>query len=399
MDRRNAPLALLPDNGTSLLRRELEAAFAGAGWRVLRLSPEALAPEPLARALSLPPGRSVLPGMPELVFSVNFQGLDKRGENYALLKARGVPVAVWCVDNPWNLVSGLRTEFWKDLQLFVTDPGFIPDLEAHGARQVRFLPLATDPALFTPDPAAPDPASGDGARDKGPLVFVGRSAFPDKERFFLGQSVPEELLHEALTRLRDGQRSDFFWWLEKMHPENGDARLWPGSAARRASLGAEQCSQAWRAACLRAAAPLGLTVYGDAGWEKLLPPGPAGKKAPELRPPLDYYSGLARVYGAAPLSLNVTSLLLPQGLTQRHFDVWAAGGFLLSDATPGLALFPDELTAPMRFTAARDIPALATALLKDRPFRRDLSRRWREHILAEHSYARRIKTVLETVFG
>ena len=73
-------------------------------------------------------------------------------------------------------------------------------------------------------------------------------------------------------------------------------------------------------------APAGLVVVGDKGWKHHLPPGP-----PEtpLLPPVDYYTTLPGLYRAASYTFNVTSLLLPGGLTQRHFDVWRAGGFLL----------------------------------------------------------------------
>ena len=38
---------------------------------------------------------------------------------------------------------------------------------------------------------------------------------------------------------------------------------------------------------------------------------------------------------------------MSEALTQRHFDVWAAGGFLLTDRTPGLDIFPRELVEPI----------------------------------------------------
>jgi spore maturation protein CgeB len=77
--------------------------------------------------------------------------LDKHGDIYAECKKNALPVAVWLVDNPWNIVSGLRDVFWKEVFLFVTDPSFIPGLKAHGAKHVYFLPLATDPEIFNTD--------------------------------------------------------------------------------------------------------------------------------------------------------------------------------------------------------------------------------------------------------
>jgi spore maturation protein CgeB len=102
---------------------------------------------------------------------------------------------------------------------------------------------------------------------------------------------------------------------------------------------------------------------------------------------VDYYSGLAEIYREASFSLNLTSLLLPHGLTQRHFDVWACGGFLLTDDTPGLKIFPQELARAVTFEtpeqAAELLRSLAAAPLR----KEELRRAWQEHILEEHSYA------------
>lgn len=381
---------LTPQADNKLVWRESVRALERAGLDVAVWPESAITPQNLARMYALPPERSGLTGHPSLYFSVNFHGLDKHGEIASMLESKGVPVAVWCVDNPWNLLSGLRTDFWKKLHLFVTDPSFLPGLKAHGAQRASFLPLATDPDIFFPRATA-DEKNKDGA----PLVFVGRSSFPGKERFFVGQAVPEDALAEALSRIRKGQRTDFFWWLNKLKTDA--TPLWPGSAGRRASLAAEESSLAWRAACLREAANPGLTIYGDSGWAKRFTSGNAGKNMPTLCPPLDYYTQLAAVYAAAPFSLNMMSFLLPGGLNQRHFDVWAAGGFCLMDDCPGLGLFPRDLTEAVAFGSPEDIPERVAYFRKNSEEKRRLTAGWRGHILAEHTYSRRINTMIATL--
>ena len=380
-----------------LVWREAVNALRRAGYMVEPRKEETLSSGNLARMLALPPERSGLDKHPDLFFSINFHGLDKFGENVAVLRGKGIPVAVWCVDNPWNLLSGLRTDFWKELFLFVTDPGFIPGLVAHGARRAFFLPLATDPGIFCPGGPSRHGATQHGS-EGAPLAFVGRSAFPDKERFFVGQHVPEGLLEEAKSRLRAGKRADFFWWLKALERESAVTPLWPGSAARRASLGAEESSLAWRAACLHEAASVGLTMYGDAGWAEHFPPDDACGSAPKLCPPLDYYTQLPAVYANAPFSLNLMSFLLPHGLNQRHFDVWAAGGFCLMDDCPGLDLFPPELTRPVMFGKPTDIPERVAYFEKNSEEKHRLAAAWREHILREHTYAVRMREMMRILF-
>ena len=148
-------------------------------------------------------------------------------------------------------------------------------------------------------------------------------------------------------------------------------------------LGAEICSQANRARWVRAGLEAGMRVVGDAGWQDLLP-------GLEVLPPVDYYTVLPDIYRRAGAVLNVTSLLLPQSLSQRHFDVWAAGGLLLSDATPGLRLFPEALTRPVTLSSPADLLPRLAALRADPARTRELRQAWREHIRSGHAYSHRV---------
>ncbi len=99
-------------------------------------------------------------------------------------------------------------------------------------------------------------------------------------------------------------------------------------------------------------------------------------------------------YASARYVLGAASLLLPHALSQRHFDVWAAGGCLLTDATPGLDLFPAELTRPITYRTAREIPEL---LRRPDQERTALIAAWRTHIAAAHTYRHRVRTILESL--
>ena len=366
---------VLPASDHDLLARELSQAFAAHGPDVLRPSPEDTAerlPDLLSRR------------RPRLFFSVNFKGLDPYGRVFHLLKAAGVPVVVWCVDNPLHLLSGLKAPFWRETHLFVTDDWFLPTLRRLGCERARRLPLAACPQFFETNTV---PSGFDVSES---LVFVGRSAFPGKKGFFSGCGVSEEDRREAADRIAAGGRPDFSWWLDKL----GVSPSWPDTDIRRAGFGAEESGLALRTACLSHAAEAGnLAVFGDAGWRGRLP------KRAVLHPEVDYYGPLASLYREARFSLNMTSLLLPRGLTQRHFDVFAAGGCLLTDATPGLDLFPSELTSPLVFTAPGEIGPAMSRLDKDRGLRRDLCAAWRDLLLREHQYVHRTAVVLDALEG
>ena len=384
---------LLPGNDGQLLHQELRTALAECGFGPVV---DAL-PQPTAGMCGAQAGREdeflarwrtlLHRGKPALLLSVNLRGLDADGRVFELCRALGISVALWFVDNPWHVLSGARLPWWRDAHIFVTDASFVDSLRACGAGRVFHLPLAVAPHMWRDLPEfAPSSINM-----TSPL-FVGRSAFPEKERFFAAASVPQALEAEAarLLEVSTGPQDapHFFWWHDKL-----GGTLWPGYDARRPGLGAERCAQANRRRWLLTAGEGsvgGLRVIGDDGWKPLLPDT-------EILPPVDYYTALPEVYARAEAVLNVTSLLLPQSLSQRHFDVWASGGLLLSDATSGLKIFPVELTEPMTLRGPSDFMVKRAWFRAHPQAARDLRRAWREHLRAQHGYEQRIQQIIETL--
>lgn len=363
-----AVLLARPDRG--LMEPELARSLAALGRKCIDI--------PADRALQTI--TAVLDReVPALFLCVNGAGLDPDGLLFSLLAAAGVPVALWCVDNPFHVLGRFRAPFWKKTLVCVTDDWFVAPLRELGARSVHHLPLAASRHFFEARPT-----SG----LKGRALFVGRSTFPGRDGFFAGCRLPEALVAAARAGLAAGERADFGWWLAKL----GLSPTWPDKTTRLAGYGAETTGQAWRAACLNALArTMALTIHGDPGWRALVPEA-------TLAGPVDYYGGLAGCYAAAAVTVNLTSPLLPRGLTQRHFDVWAAGGVLISDATPGLALFPAALTRPVTFTTPGDIGRLARELARDTPLRTELTAGWRELLKTQHTYEQRLSRLFDLAF-
>ena len=398
---------ILPGSEENLLRKELALAFTARGFAVSQVRPEVLHKDGHESSLPalLDKGRSLL-------CSINGAGLGSLKTTLALLEKAGGKAVLWFVDNPWNVLSSFREPQWRSIPIAVTDHSFIPGLRQHGAACVLHLPLAACQEIMGgPPPVLPGPLA--------PLVFVGRSAFPGKEGYFEGQSVPPDLLATAVAAMMPASpddpfpptenhlatctpqgpaRPDFGWWLRQLGMEDGQTRLWPGKTNRKPAFGAETCSLYWRGSVLDEAAraakrvfslPDGvhsLDIFGDTGWLETLPPHS------RLHQPVDYYTRLQGIYANARYSLAVTSLQLPAGLNQRHFDVWMAGGVCLSDATPGLGLFPNELVQPIRFDGLDSLQNKLETLEKiNRP---SLVQDWKTCLLASHTYGHRIERLL-----
>lgn len=363
-----APAVYLPGDSTTLLHRELVWACSklGLGPIVQCLSGEN--EESLELAFAGHP--------PAFCLSVNGRGLDVRGRLFALFKALHVPCAMWIVDNPWHVLSRFKLPWWKEANLFVTDPSFIPALSSEGVKHVNYLPLACAPHMWRPLRDADHYASTDN------LLFVGRSAFPAKERFFAAVRLPQHLMDQSKALLATGPAPDIHWWYRQCATV-----FWPGSDARIAGAGAEQCSQEKRVQWLEAAIALGCEVVGDQWWQKLLPQS-------RPMPPVDYYGSLPDLYAQALGVLNVTSLQLPQSLNQRHFDVWAAGGLLITDKTPGLELFPAELTSEIALDNPSQLSGLLSRIRQERHHFHQIRMAWRECLANAHSYPIRLKSLI-----
>lgn len=375
----DVPALILPGDAHTLLHQELCAAAAAlrlptVPWPARVGQPQQI-PALLRRLADLPGS------VPPLFLSVNLRGLDAQGRIAHACRALGIRLAIWFVDMPWHVLSGLRLPWWREFPLFVTDASFLEPLRDAGARQADLLPLAAARHMWLAPSAAPPSL---------PPIFVGRASFPDHARFFAAAHPGKDdlaLAERLLAQARDAQAPlpHIHWWQRRLH-----AQGWPGMAIREAGAGADACSRRRRADWLAVAVRAGFVLCGDAAWAELLP-GAA------VLPPVDYYGSLPALYARSEAVLNVTSLLLPHSLNQRHFDVWAAGGILLSDPTPGLGLFPAELVRPIRLESPDELPARLAALRRCPDERAALSAAWRRELHARHTYGHRLQTLLQTV--
>lgn len=364
----NNTRAWLPGNNTMLLHQELRQALHQCGF------------EHIYEASSTPTA-SVLReifanGIPKIAISVNCRGLDAEGRIFSLCQALGIKIAIWFVDNCWNILSSIPLPWWKQACLFVTDKSFLDSLRAYGAENAHFLPLAGSPHMAE--------AKAVSCKKDKPL-FVGRSAFPDKGKFFAGVHIEHEIWNKAVELLQNGQSPDFHWWGKECNKS-----LWPGKAGRIPALGADNCSALRRSLWLSAATAHGLRIVGDNGWRNLLP-------AAKIYPPVDYYGSLPRLYANAECCLNITSLLLPESLSQRHFDVWLAGGYLLSDPTRGLDIFDQGLVENMKLENPGQFGERLDWLKSNPARRQELIGAWRRLIISRHLYAHRIRKILEII--
>lgn len=390
--RRGRPRILMLRFGY-FLERELMAAFARSRAEVAALRLDDASDDgggDYAEALA----RKVAEARPDVLFSVNGLGLDEGGKLPALLGRLGVRCATWFVDSPELFLHGAQGLKRSGVVALCCDPDARAKLAPTGLDEVHVLPLAADATRFDLDAPVPEDTPADAA----PVAFLGtswedklalaRTAYPFPEAVLRRHRDAGEALASAPFR---GTAMDA---LRERCPEFAEAVLDLDVEGRRSALhlACWAGNRRYRLDRVRRLGGLGALVAGDEHWPGLL----AGHGAFATAPPVGYYTpDVARLYRASAVNFCCGGVQMSAAVTQRAFDVPAAGGFALSDARPQLdALFDTDSEAATYHDPA-EIPELTARWLADRPAARAVTTAARKRIRAHHTYDHRVATLLD----
>lgn len=146
-----------------------------------------------------------------------------------------------------------------------------------------------------------------------------------------------------------------------------------------------------RIAAIEPLAPLGLKVWGM-GWDA----------SPTLDPLFDRepVSGLkkTKVYNATRVNLNIQSVTYQlDGITCRPFEVAACGAFGLCEARPDVGRFFREGEEIATFSGAADLNDKVSYYLSHDSERREIARKGRDRVLADHTYVHRARQIVAAV--
>jgi spore maturation protein CgeB len=131
-----------------------------------------------------------------------------------------------------------------------------------------------------------------------------------------------------------------------------------------------------------------VAIWGN-GWPKAWGWGSGHR----VHPPV-YGRKLARIYGAAPVALNVLNAESLEGHNMRTFEVPASGGVMLARYTKAQAQFFPEREAAVYYKSASDIDAKIEELLADAALRARI-RREAVRLAAAHTYDLRAAEILQ----
>jgi spore maturation protein CgeB len=353
---------------------------------------------------------------PDMLLTVNHLGFDADGLLTDLLRRLHLPALVWYVDSPRYIFRNRQANLSPWVGAFVWDKSYQSWLRQIGFTHVHYLPLATDPSIFSASPA------GDNHKLSRRLVFVGDSMKAIVHKAI--HKLPAEMVREftsdptsAISRIADqfifkaqDQREAPWDILDQVLVEHkntinqGQSSSFFSSEETRLDFESALSLLATRKRRTDFIKSLSqwqnldpLIIYGDQHWSEILCSNGGSSKPPaEIHPPTDYYRELPEIYQRAGAVINLTGLQMPTALNQRCYDVPAAGGFLLTDQQEALCEQFEPQLEMVTFSSAQELVDRWTFYKNNADSRQEVAQRGRERVLKAHTYRHRIREMLET---
>lgn len=369
---------LLFDRGY-IMGKELVRAFSQAGHEVSTLDIRRRNENFIECLLS-----TLLSFKPDFILTINHLGFDEDGKLTELLTSLKVPFAVWYVDSPDYILKHSTENASPFCTIFCWEKSYLSKLKKLGFESPVYLPLATDPELFHPLPET----SPELERYLCPVSFVGNSmAGPVREWEARVQWDEKKrlLAAQAVVRQKRERRIPIDQILMELAGTGGSwekdfeaALVWRATYEYRLKL-------------VRQLAPFGLYLYGDSEWEGIV------KGVVQVRPKVDYYGELCRVYNASEINFNATSFQMNTAVNQRVFDVAACGAFLMTDLQVDLEELFDVGRETVCYESAEDLSEKVRYYLNHPGQRREVAQRARKRVLRSHTYERRVAQIVKTM--
>lgn len=330
---------------------------------------------------------------PDAIVTLNHLGVDREGVLMDLLQTLQLPLASWFVDNP-HLILHLYQQLVSPWTcIFTWDVDNISSLQSMGFEHVFYLPLATDTQRFTLRQKQQAPAGW-----RSQVSFVGNSML-----YKVGARLKKAPLTRALLTNFKAMAAEFgassersvrdFLLHQSADVQDAYAQL-PHNEHRLSYETALtwEATRQYRTACVEQLLPFTPLIVGDAGWGIVFR---NKKNQVRLHSELAYYDQLPHFYPCSDINFNCTSKQMKGAVNQRIFDVPASGAFVLTDWREQM----DELFEPHTeiafYTAPGEVPDLVRHFLAHPQERQRITLNARKRILAHHTWAHRLQTMLE----
>ncbi len=330
--------------------------------------------------------------LPDMVLTVNHLGVDREGVLLQILEQMDIPLASWFVDNPFLILPVYPLKYTDKTVIFSWDADNLEPLRELGYKHVAYLPLAADTHRFK--------ASEKGYKKQweSDVSFVGNSMLTKVQKRLRAAKPNSSLASkykEIAAAFGPSEAKSAARFLAQNFPQclnDFKALKTPTRMLAFETLLTWQSTLDYRLKCVKQIMEFSPLIVGDKGWGKLLAEFSGQWR---YHQEVNYYEDLPNLYPLSKVNFNATSLQMKGAVNQRVFDVPAAGAFLITDHRRQM----EELFEPGKeIVAYRDpeeIPELVAKYLKDANARKKITQAAQKRIQAQHTYDRRIQTLLE----
>lgn len=324
---------------------------------------------------------------PDFILSINMKGFDGSGILSSLSVHFSIPVVVWFVDDPYPILLSQSHYINNQMVACCWEKAYLPYLKKKGFTKVCYLPLATDPSLFSGSPETSPRTS---------LGFIGTSMggsfLIDIRNKFLWSDSLVPLVEKASDNLLKNPQINIFTIIQKCMEETGITL--PFSDDRNitwlCAFTIHTASMKKRKNVIGSLIPLNIETFGDPeGWKDLL--GDSIKTNPDL----DYTTQLCNSYRNIAINVNITSCQMRSAVNQRVFDIPMAGSFVISDRQKDLEeLFEigKEAVCYEDIMGLKDVIKFYT---RNKTAQNEIIKAARIRIKKEHTYFNRITSILD----
>lgn len=374
-------------HGKFFLQEEILRAARKTGMKPVLFSYENIKDLPAYESVL---SQTIQKEKPSFILSVNMLGFDGCGILGEIADRHGVASAVWFVDDPHPILLHQKQFVNNSMTAFCWEKSYLPFLKKQGFKTAEYLPLATDPELFSPDKKNSRFA---------PLAFVGsamgRKFLSSIAQKFLWHAEFEDIARKTAKLLLENPSSRIDQLVRSVCDSSG-FRM-PFSDERNFTWLCSYClhtaSMIRRQNIIRDLLPTGIETFGDEhGWKELC--GESLKTHSDL----DYRYELANVYAGIDVNVNITSCQMPSAVNQRVFDIPACGGFVINDSQDDLhCLFEDNEI--VTYSSIDELKEKAAYYLKNEKERDVISQLAHKRILAQHTYSHRLSEIVKRLFS
>ena len=334
---------------------------------------------------------------PDLVLTINGGGLDNDGLFSSFCAALSIPLVLWYVDEPF-LIPEWGIRFIPETTIGCTfDRYYEKRLKGWGMYRVFTLPLGTNPERLL----SGLPADQEKMQDTPTLSFVGSLEYK-KIRYLLKniarlwRSMPPNMvsvLEKAIEQYRKMPVADAEEVIAACAGAMGVGYRFPDGVVKQMVLSFldREASFRQRREIIEGLKPLGISVFGEPFWEKVV-----GK--PFYKGRVDYYSPeIVRLYRSSRINLNISKYQLKTTVNQRVFDCPLCDGFLISDYREEISNYFEIDKSMVVYSDLEDLVKKITYYLDHEKEATRIIEEGKGTVLDRHTYGHRLEEMSNRV--